>query len=434
MVKLLLNKGDLQVRLPSGWELKHTIFKDAQAVRGGIQDLAAEALSKPIGSARLEDSLKPGSKVAIVVDDLTRHTPISDLLPPLLKVIGSRGVPKGNVTIVIGTGTHRPMDQKEIEARLGKDVAGAYRVENHDARSKDLVAMGELPGYEKISFNATVMKADVKITVGTIIPHVHNGFGGGPKNIMPAICDFETIRKHHLKTALHQRARVGVTESNPFLDDLMAIARLARMTFTIQCLNDSFGHVYDVLAGDVLDVFQAGISRQRQALGVAVSEKTDVTIVSAFPYDEGVQIMKSFMPSAMVTKLDGSIFVVTELQEPLPGFFLDSIRKIKGDADCIIDPGASEKLRRCEPLIEGVGVDFNMALLLVLAVAKKFNLSLIGHEVLQDLAEAMACTWYPDLVTALQKESRRDEHKTVSVIPAGGYIFPIISEPFDLLG
>jgi hypothetical protein len=81
-----------------------------------------------------------------------------------------------------------------------------------------------------------------------------------------------------------------------------------------------------------------------------------------------------------------------------------------------------------------VGVDFNMALLLVLAVAKKFNLSLIGHEVLKDLAKAMECKWYPDLDTALQKESKKGEKKTVSVIPAGGYIFPIIEEPFELLG
>ena len=152
---------------------------------------------------------RDGTKVAIVVDDLTRHTPVSDLLPGLLKVIEGKRVPTENVTIVIGTGTHRPMDQKEIETRLGAGAARAYRVENHDAHSKDLVVAGELPSYGKISFNATVMKADVKITVGTIIPHVHNGFGGGPQNIMPAICNFDTVRTNHLQTALHARARVG---------------------------------------------------------------------------------------------------------------------------------------------------------------------------------------------------------------------------------
>jgi nickel-dependent lactate racemase len=306
-------------------------------------------------------------------------------------------------------------------------------VENHDARAKDLVVMGELPGYGKISFNATVMKADVKITMGSIIPHVHNGFGGGPKNIMPGICSFETIKRQHLKNVLHVRSRVGIVEGNPFLEDMTAIAKLARINFCLQCLNDSFGNIYRIMAGDVLEVFGAAVREQSRALGVPVQGKTDVTIASAFPYDEGVQIMKSFMPSAMVTKPGGSLFVVTELVQPLPGFFIDSVRRIKGDGTCTVDPAAAERLKRCEPLIEGAAMDFNMAIILVVAVAKKFNLSLIGHEALKDLAGAMECKHYPDLDTALQKESKKGEKKTVSVIPAGGYIFPIISEPFDLL-
>jgi nickel-dependent lactate racemase len=250
---------------------------------------------------------------------------------------------------------------------------------------------------------------------------------------MPAICNFETIRKHHMKTALAAKARVGVADANPFLEDLMSIARLARINFAVQCLNDSFGNIYDILAGDVFEVFRAGIRLQGQALGVPVAGKTDVTIVSAFPYDEGVQVMKSFMPSAMVTKLGGSILVVTELKEALPDFFLKSIQRIKGDDTCTITPAAAEKLERCEPLIEGVGIDFNMALILVLAVAKKFRLSLIGNKVLKDLADVMGCNYYPDFDAAVRKESNANEKKTVSVIPAGGYVFPIISEPFNLL-
>lgn len=433
MDKLLLNKGNLPVRLPAGWEVTQTIFRASQPVKASVEELMMQGLSTPLGSPKLEALLEPGSRVAVVVDDLTRHTPVSDLLPGLLKIFEGKGVPRENVTIVIGTGTHRPMDQKELEARLGEGVARAYRVENHDARAKDLVVMGEAPGYGKISFNGTVMKADVKIIVGTIIPHVHNGFGGGPKNIMPAICDFETVRKHHLKTTLHPRSRVGIAEGNPFLEELTSIARLARVNFAVQCLNDSFGKVYKVLAGDVFEVFREGIREQSAALGVPVSGKTDVTVVSAFPYDEGVQIMKSFMPSAMVTRLGGSIFVVTELTESLPPFFLDSIERIKGDDACVIDPSASEKLGRCEPLIEGVGVDFNMALILVLAVAKKFNLSLVGHRVLEDLARVMGCKYYPDLDQAFEEEGQKGEKKTVSIIPAGGYIFPIIGEPFYLL-
>ena len=56
-----------------------------------------------------------------------------------------------------------------------------------------------------------------------------------------------------------------------------------------------------------------------------------------------------------------------------------------------------------------------------------------ADEVLRDLAKAMECKHYPDLETALQKESKKGEKKSVSIIPAGGYIFPIIPEPFELL-
>ena len=434
MTRLLLKKGHLEVNLPSNWEVKHTIFKEARPVRAGLREMILQALSRPVGSRKLEDLLKSRSKVAIVVDDLTRHTPIRDLLPALLEVVDGRGIPKEDVTIVVGTGTHRPMDGKELSERLGEEVVKTYRVENHDSRSPGLMVMGELPSYGKISFNATVMKADVKIIMGTIIPHVHNGFGGGPKNIMPAICSFETIRKHHLKTCLDAKSRPGVVEGNPFVEDLMSIARLARINYAIQCLNDSYGNVYDILAGDVFEVYREGIRQQRQALGVAVAEKTDVTVVSAFPYDEGVQVMKSFMPSAMVTKLGGSILVVTELKEALPDFFLKSIQKIKGDDHCTITPEAADRLSQCQPLIEGVGVDFNMALLVVLAVAKKFRLSLIGDKVLRDLADVMGCKYCADFDTAVREESKTGETKTVSIIPAGGYIFPVIEEPFELLG
>lgn len=433
MVELLFKKGKLQFQLPSGWEAKHIIFKPPKPKTPSLQEMLLRALGHPIGSPRLENLLKPDSKVAVVVDDLTRPTPIKDLIPILLKVIEESGVLKKNITIIIGTGTHRPMDRKEIETRLGQEIVYQYQIENHNPRSEDLVTMGELPEFGKISFNATAMRSDLKITLGSIIPHVHNGFGGGPKNIMPGICNFETIKKHHLKNVLHLNSRVGIVDGNPFLRDLIEIAKLARVDFTIQCLNDSFGNVYAILAGDVMEVFWTGVKEQSTNLGFPVSEKTDITIVSSFPYDEGVQIMKSFMPSAMVTKPGGHLFVATELIQPLPEFFIKSVRQIRGDANCVINPDTLDRLHRCEPLIEGAAMDFNMAIILVVAVARKFNLCLIGHEVLKELAEAIDCKWFPNLNNALQQETNQKGKRTVSIIPAGGYIFPIISEPFDLL-
>jgi nickel-dependent lactate racemase len=433
MIKLLQQKGDLDARLPARWAVQQTIFKEGRSSEASASELMIKALAHPIGSPRLEDLLKPGCTVAIVIDDLTRSTPVRDLLPGLLEVIESRGVPKENVNIVIGNGTHRPMNDKEIEGRVGPVVARNYRIQNHDARSPELVTMGELQGYGKISFNRTVARAGVKIILGSILPHVHNGFGGGPKNVMPGICDFNTIRQHHLKNVLHPKARVGIIEGNPFLQDTRAIARLAGIDFAIQCVYDAFGRVWEVLAGDLFAVHETGIEEEARDLGVMVSGKTDATIVSAYPYDEGVQVMKALMPSAMVTNPKGSIFMVTELTQPLPDFFLDNARRLGGDDHCTFEANATEKLNRCEPLIEGAAMDFNMAIILVLAVARRYNLVLVGHEVLKDVAKALGCKYAPDLAAALRAESKKRKEASVSVIPAGGYVFPIISEPYYLL-
>jgi nickel-dependent lactate racemase len=432
-LKLLQNKGEMIVDLPARWEEKQTLFKKGLGMSASPPELLVRSLSKPIGSPGLEEMLRPEAKVAVIVDDLTRCTPVKDLLPVLLKVIEGEGVPRSNVDIVVGVGTHRPMTEKEWEARLGTDVVKSYRVQNHDARSKDLVVMGSVEGYGPVSFNATVATADVKVTVGSILPHVHNGFGGGPKNIMPGICGFNTIRRHHLKNVLHPMARVGIVEGNVFLEDTRRIAKLARINFAVQCLYDAFGDLYDVLAGDLFSVHEEGIRLQGQNLGVPVQAKTDACIVSSFPYDEGVQFMKAFMPAAMVTRAGGSIFVVTGVSEPLPDFFLESVEKIRGDERCSIAPEAAQRLNQCEPLIEGAAMDFNMAIILVVAVAEKFNLSLVGGKVLKDLAGVMGCKYYQDLASALAKESAGGVKKTVSIIPAGGYIYPVVSEPFYLL-
>lgn len=433
MIKLLQGKGDLIVDLPPQWEPKQTIFKEASSVDTSAPELMMRALAKPIKSPRLEELLNSESRVAIVVDDITRPTPIRDLLPRVLELIGERGVSRANVDIVIGTGTHRPLTDKELEERVGSAVAKTYRVKNHDAHSPELVVMGKIPGYGPVSFNGTVARADVKIIVGSTLPHVHSGFGGGPKNIMPGICNFETIRKHHLKNVLHHHSRVGITRGNPFLQDAIQIAKLARIDFAIQCLSDTFGQIYEVLAGDVLAVHRAAIKKQTERLGVPVTGKTDVTIVSSFPYNEGIQCMKAFMPSAMVTKLGGTIFVVTEVSEPFPDFFLESVRTVRKDGGDEAEANVLEKLNRNEPLIDAA-MDFNMALILIFSVSRRFKLTMIGHEVLRNAAEAMGYNYSPDLAMALREEQARHDKATVSIIPAGGYIFPIISDPFYLFG
>ena len=397
--------------------------------------MMTDAMARPIGAPSLQEILDPKTSVAVVIDDKTRPTPVADLLPVLLETIESQGIPQSQIDIIIGNGTHLPMNDREIIARVGSEVNSKYRISNHDARSSDLVVMGEVEGYGPVAFNSLVAGSDIKITLGSISPHIHNGFGGGPKNIMPGICDFDTIRRHHLSNYLHPGSRIGITKGNPFLQNTIEISKLARVNFSIQCLYDCRGRIFDVLAGDLFAVHDAGIKRETEMLGIPVESKSDITIASSFPYDEGLQIMKVFLPAAMVTKPGGRIFVVTEITEPLPDFFLQSVRKVWGTNMDEARAGIIQKLRAHEPIIEGAGIDFSGALVLIFSVSLQFKLTLVGNEVLREAAYLMGYDYAPDLNTALEEENKNHRQRaSVNVIPAGGYIFPIIREPFYLFG
>lgn len=78
MVTLLRKKGNIEVDFPKGWEVIQTIFREGQKQERPIYDLVKEALDQPMYSHRLENILKSGDHVAIVVDDVTRPTPIRD--------------------------------------------------------------------------------------------------------------------------------------------------------------------------------------------------------------------------------------------------------------------------------------------------------------------------------------------------------------------
>ncbi len=424
----------MNFNLPAGWELQQTFFQAPQNVERSPKEILIEALARPIGTSPLQEFLSPELTVAIVIDDKTRSTPVAELLPVILNLIEGRGVPPSQIDIIIGTGTHLAMNDREIQSHVGQETFRKFRIRNHDARAADLTTMGEVDGYGPVSFNSRFAKSDVKITLGSISPHIHNGFGGGPKNIMPGICDFNTIRRHHLKNYLHTGSRIGISEGNPFLKETIEIAKLAGVDFSIQCLYDANGRICAILTGDVFAVYEAGIKRETEMLGIVLEERSDITIASSFPYDQGLQIMKVFLPAAMVTKPGGKIFVVAEITEPLPDFFLQSVQKVWGNS---IDEARSlilRKLRHHEPLIEGAGIDFSGALVLIFCISLGFRLTLIGPELLKEPAAAMGFDYAPDLSTAFRREIRHRPYAAVNVIPAGGYVFPITSEPFYLFG
>ena len=88
--------GVLELVLPTsgpfaGAEI-NVVWPDLSNPLKEYESALASAIESPVGAKRLEDQLAPGSTVAIVVDDPSRWTPVSEALPIVLKQLHAAGV------------------------------------------------------------------------------------------------------------------------------------------------------------------------------------------------------------------------------------------------------------------------------------------------------------------------------------------------------
>src|SRR3954463_3385090 len=133
-IELAFGKTGLPVDLPEKFRYRVLEARSAQPLADWQSALEA-ALDAPIGAPPLVELARGKQSAAISICDITRPAPNRLTLPPVLRRLEQAGIPRENVTILIATGLHRPATDAEIREICGPEIAAAYRVVNHDARS-----------------------------------------------------------------------------------------------------------------------------------------------------------------------------------------------------------------------------------------------------------------------------------------------------------
>jgi hypothetical protein len=250
------------------------------------------ALDAPVDAAGLESQLGPGRSVAIVVDDPSRWTPVREALPIVLARLRAAGVRPEDVTISVGVGRHRAVDAEAMRRRVGEAVAAGHRCFSPPV--DDLSAYVELgrvdfrqfddgPPYAHIGsiepeipvrVFRPVAEADLRILIGSVLPHLQAGFGGGYKLILPGTSHRTTLG------ALHRQGLVGSRRSdaagllgshaavNLMRRTIHAAASFLGPCWSISHLIGGPGQVFRVVAGHpapVQDLLAAEARRRFQA-------------------------------------------------------------------------------------------------------------------------------------------------------------------------
>jgi len=320
-VDLKYGKTGLQVTLPDDATV---IYPKEMPGLPDEQAALRAALAMPIGMPPLSRVVRPHDRVAIVFSDITRPMPSDRVLPVLLQALDGL-VPREQILLINGTGTHMANTREELIGMLGQEIVDNYRVVNHDAWDNDnLVDLGLTPQGHRMLVNKAFYQADFKILTGFIEPHIFAGFSGGPKAVLPAVAGIESIMDNHGFAMLnHPRATWGSREGNPVWEEMRAFATMAKPDLILNVTLNRLGQITGVFAGQMDLAHAQGVAQVRDHAMVPVDGRFDVVLStnSGYPLDINLyQTIKGLSAAAQVVKPGGSIIVASECRGGIPDY------------------------------------------------------------------------------------------------------------------
>ncbi len=426
--------GFLPLILPVDWQLITLAdFPESSSAIDACA-LAAEALQSPHGTAGLDSLLMPKNTVCILVEDLTRTSPKKMILRLVLNLLRQRGIPAANISIVIALGTHRPLSRAELAKTFGEETVAEYTFVNHDCRASDLMPIGRLASGTEVKINKLAVEADFRIGIGSIFPHPLNGFGGGGKILFPGIADFDSIFEHHLRHSFRGQSTLGNLTGNEFHDEVTALALAGRLNFIVNSVLNHNDQLYQVVAGDPILAHQAGAEICRGITSRNFQAQADITIISAFPYSEGPQIMKPLAPAGIITRMGGTIILYADCSTPLPESYFDACQGFRNHHGANLRRAVLDHFASNRPIMEGAPPELNMSMAQAILAQSDFNIILVTGDLPSDQVVRLGFDHAANLQDGLLLAAKHHARPTVNVVPAGGVILPVIQETPPLSG
>jgi lactate racemase len=329
-IPFLYGTGEIPVTCPEENVLA-IVTPGAMPEGGNELEMVREAVRHPIGSRRLSKIASSGDTVAIVTDDHARPVVGWKILPAILDELKLAGVNDEDITIIMGSGTHRPCTPEEMERLVGREVLARYKVVNHDMSDQDnLVFMGMTSRGNAVWLNRTFAQADIKVLTGQI-GIISLGFSGGRKSVLPAVAGRDTIYFNHRHDWITQ-ANFGNIEQNVMHDDALEAAHLAKVDFIANVVLNLKHQVIKAVAGDLVVAWMEGVRYARELYTVPLERQPEIVITSGggSPADTTLfQALKGYQLSYLVMKRGGCIILVADCPDGVGDKDLDRYLRMK---------------------------------------------------------------------------------------------------------
>ena len=323
-------ESSVSVSLPSAQVVNEVCGKKAVPVVD-IAEAVRQALQYPIASPPLNELIRSGESVVIIVSDVTRRWVRFDLfLPVLLDELNRYGVADENITLVVALGAHRQQTDEENELVFGREVVKRVTIcQSQAQKEEDFVSIGTTSRGTPVFIHKRVANADKVIITGGIVYHIMAGFGGGRKAIMPGVSAYHSIQANHRLClhpdaggGIHPEAYAGSIEANAMNLDQLEIGELVKPSFLLNAVFTPEGKFARFVAGHWREAWEEGCREVVKSFGVPIREKTDLVVASAGGYPKDInlyQATKTIANAFQAVKEKGVIIFFLEcrdIQEP----------------------------------------------------------------------------------------------------------------------
>jgi nickel-dependent lactate racemase len=308
-----------------------------------------DAVRRPIGTRPLRDVVGARDRVAVVIPDITRPMPADRLLPWLFAELSH--VTPERITIINGTGSHRPNTPAELERMVGHHVASTYRIVNHAAQDRaSLAPVGASRDGRQILLNKAYAEADRRIVVGFIEPHFMAGFSGGYKGIFPALADIESITHYHRAAVIADpKSTWGVLDGNPTQAQIRHNGALLPLDFCVNFTLNRDRAITGFYCGDAIAAHERGCAAVKETAMVPTDRPFPIVVTTngGYPLDQNLyQTVKGMSAGAQIVADGGYILTAARCNDGFPAH--GNFRKLLVDhatpqaiLDTVLRPGFS---------------------------------------------------------------------------------------------
>jgi len=322
--------------LPDSWEVSvHNIagYAEPPMTPGEIR----AAIASPVGMPPLREMAKNKKEVVIIFDDMTRSTQVAAIVPFILEELAEAGIADDQIRFIAAVANHQGMDRISMVKKLGENVLARFTVYNH-CPFINCTHIGTSSSGTRASINSEVMHCDLKISLGTVMPHVAYGFSGGGKIIMPGVASYDTVAVSHGRSHKERRDKqkkprfsyMGVIDENPANIEAQEIARMVGLDMTVNCIANMWGETVAIFAGALEPAYRAAVEKAKSHYLVTSPRDSDIVIANTYVKASEFAIAWASAQPAVTSKGGDAVIITNSPPGQVVHYLLDRFGKTIG--------------------------------------------------------------------------------------------------------